>query len=61
LEEIIEGARRHTPAGRIPSPEDMANVVAFLCFDESDMIRGQTIVVDGGYSLWLAGMDRQEE
>jgi enoyl-[acyl-carrier protein] reductase III len=61
LDEIVENAKRHTPAGRIPSPEDLANAVAFLCSDESEMIRGQTVVVDGGYSLWMAGINPQSE
>jgi enoyl-[acyl-carrier protein] reductase III len=38
-------------AGRIVSPADIAAVVAFLCSPEAEMIRGQTIIVDGGYSL----------
>jgi enoyl-[acyl-carrier protein] reductase III len=40
-----------TPAGRMVLPEDIANLVAFLCKDESSMIRGQIIVIDGGLSL----------
>jgi len=40
-----------TPAGRMVTPEDIANVVAFLCSEQSYMIRGQIIVVDGGYSV----------
>jgi enoyl-[acyl-carrier protein] reductase III len=40
-----------TPAGRILQPEDLAGVVSFLCSDAADMIRGQTLVVDGGFSL----------
>ncbi|MFC1941496.1 enoyl-[acyl-carrier-protein] reductase FabL [Chloroflexota bacterium] len=40
-----------TPAGRMVQPEDVANVVAFLCRDEAAMIRGQIIVIDGGLSL----------
>jgi enoyl-[acyl-carrier protein] reductase III len=40
-----------TPAGRIVTPEDIAGVVAFLCSDDAAMIRGQTIVIDGGFSL----------
>ena len=39
------------PAGRLVTPEDMAAAVIFLCSPEADMIRGQTIVVDGGHSL----------
>lgn len=40
-----------TPAGRMVTPEDIANVVAFLCSEEAFMIRGRTIIVDGGTSL----------
>lgn len=40
-----------TPAGRMVQPEDIANVVAFLCSEEAAMIRGQIIVIDGGVSL----------
>jgi enoyl-[acyl-carrier protein] reductase III len=39
------------PVGRLVSPDDIAGAVAFLCSADADMIRGQTIVVDGGYSL----------
>jgi enoyl-[acyl-carrier protein] reductase III len=37
--------------GRMVVPEDIANAVAFLCSDNAYMIRGQTIVVDGGISV----------
>jgi len=40
-----------TPAGRIVDTKDVANVVAFLCSEEAFMIRGQTIIVDGGSSI----------
>ena len=33
---------------RIGKPEDIANVVSFLCNDESEYITGQVIPVDGG-------------
>jgi enoyl-[acyl-carrier protein] reductase III len=42
-----------TPAGRIATPSDLAGVIAFLCSPESDWIKGQTLIVDGGYSLSL--------
>ena len=45
-----------TPAGRMVQPEDIANVVAFLCSDQSAMIRGQIIVIDGGVSLAPIGL-----
>jgi enoyl-[acyl-carrier protein] reductase III len=44
-----------TPAGRLATPEDVAGVVAFLCSPSASMIRGQVIVIDGGYTLPAAG------
>ena len=49
--EVIEQTRARTPAGRMVEPEDVAHVVAFLCTEQAAMIRGQTIIVDGGFSL----------
>lgn len=40
-----------TPAGRLCTAQDIAEVVTFLCTPGAAMICGQTIVVDGGYSL----------
>lgn len=39
------------PAGRLVQPEEVAQVVGFLCTPAAAMICGQTIVVDGGYTL----------
>jgi enoyl-[acyl-carrier protein] reductase III len=50
-ERLISYVRSRTPAGRLATPDDLAGVVAFLCSPESDWIRGQTIVADGGFSL----------
>lgn len=44
-------AGRSAPAGRMVTAEDIALVVAFLCSKDAAMIRGQVIVVDGGYTL----------
>lgn len=41
----------YTPQKRLGTPDDIANVVAFLCSDEAAWICGQTILVDGGLSL----------
>ena len=49
-----------TPAGRMVQPEDIANVVAFLCSDEAAMIRGQIIIIDGGLSLTSAGYAKKD-
>jgi enoyl-[acyl-carrier protein] reductase III len=50
-EQMLEAARSRTPAGRMVTPDDLAGAVAFLCGPDAAMIRGQTIVVDGGFSL----------
>jgi enoyl-[acyl-carrier protein] reductase III len=50
-EGLNEGKLPRTPAGRLVNTEDVANVVAFLCSEEAFMIRGQTIIVDGGSSI----------
>ena len=49
-EKMLE-AGRNTPAGRMVTPEDIARVVAFLCSEDAEMIRGQIILVDGGVTL----------
>jgi len=38
-------------AGRLVTAEDIAGVVTFLCSAEAEMIRGHTLVVDGGWSV----------
>ncbi len=39
------------PVGRMVDAEDIAGAVAFLCSPDARMIRGQTLIVDGGFSL----------
>jgi enoyl-[acyl-carrier protein] reductase III len=38
-------------AGRLVTPEDIAGAVSFLSSPEAEMVRGQTLIVDGGFSL----------
>jgi len=47
---IAEGLQR-TPAGRLVEPDDVADAVCFLCSDAAEMVRGHTLIVDGGFSL----------
>jgi len=60
-EGLMKDIRQATPAGRMVIPEDVANVVAFLCSEEAFMIRGQTIIVDGGTSVALFMAAGKEE
>jgi enoyl-[acyl-carrier protein] reductase III len=50
-EQMLEAARSRTPAGRMVEPADVADAVCFLCSPQAEMVRGHTLVVDGGYSL----------
>lgn len=50
-EHLLEVASSRTPLARLCTPDDVAAVVAFLCSQQASMIHGQTIHVDGGYSI----------
>lgn len=43
--------RERTPAGRLVEPRDIAEAVCFLASPAAAMVRGQTLVLDGGYGL----------
>ena len=47
-EEVIKGVVAEVPAGRLETPDDVANVVAFLASRQSDYMTGQAINVSGG-------------
>jgi enoyl-[acyl-carrier protein] reductase III len=49
--DAIPNAIANTPAGRLVQPQDVAGVVGFLCTPAAAMIRGQVIIIDGGYTL----------
>jgi len=50
-DEMLQASLNRTPAGRLVSTQDVANTVVFLCTEFASMVHGQTIVVDGGYSI----------
>ena len=50
-EDVFESIVSRTPAGRLVSPVDIAQLAAFLCSPAASMIRGQVILMDGGYTL----------
>jgi enoyl-[acyl-carrier protein] reductase III len=49
-EEMLRSAER-TPAARLVEPDDIAGAVSFLSSTDAAMVCGQTIIVDGGFSL----------
>ena len=42
---------RRTPMGRVGKPEEVARCVCFLCMPAAAYVTGQTLFVDGGYSV----------
>ena len=48
---MLSWSAKRTPAGRLVEPDDIAATVEFLCSPGAEMIRGQTVIVDGGFSL----------
>jgi enoyl-[acyl-carrier protein] reductase III len=48
---MMAETKKRTPAGRLVEPQDVANLIAFLCSPQACMIRGQVIWIDGGWSV----------
>ena len=49
--EALEKIAKGIPLGRLGTPDDIANAVLFLASDRASFITGQTISVDGGYTM----------
>lgn len=54
FDQMKHASEQYSPGRRIGLPEDVAEVVAFLCGDGARWIYGQTLIVDGGFSLLSA-------
>jgi enoyl-[acyl-carrier protein] reductase III len=50
-DEMLRRGSERTPAGRLVGPGDVADAVVWLCSPGAEMVRGQTLIVDGGFSL----------
>lgn len=50
-DETIAALMEETPLGRIGTPKDIADSVAFLCSDRAEFITGQILGVNGGFVI----------
>lgn len=50
-EQVLQKALDLSLSGRHINPDDVANVIYLLCLPEAEMIKGQTVYVDAGYSI----------
>ncbi len=49
--EIFKTLMAATPIGRLAEPEEIANVVVWLCSDMASFVTGHALVADGCYSI----------
>lgn len=49
---FVEALNEKVPMGRIGKPREIVGAAIFLASDEASYITGQSIVVDGGWTIW---------
>ena len=58
--DAINGLIGAAPVGRVGYPEDITNLVEFLCSDKASFITGMDILIDGGVTSVFSQMKKGE-
>ncbi len=59
--ELLRLLAEVTPLGSVGKPEDIADVVVFLCSDAASWVTGQVLAADGGQLTTVAVLRRIQE
>ncbi|MGV3485319.1 MAG: SDR family NAD(P)-dependent oxidoreductase [Planctomycetaceae bacterium] len=51
-QDVLEWMRLHTPSGVVPNADACGPAAVFLLSDAAEHVHGQTLLVDGGMSIW---------
>ena len=51
-QELVEMSRQRTPLKRLGSPDEVAQLVAYMASDAASFVTGETWYIDGGAHLW---------
>lgn len=54
-ENMLAESLNWMPAKKLVEPDDVANAIAILCTEYTNMVHGHTLIVDGGLSIFLPG------
>ena len=49
---LIKNLKKRIPLNRMAEPDEYKKALQFLCLDDSKYMTGQTLVLDGGRSVW---------
>ena len=51
-EDALQWMRLHTPNGEVPGADACGGAAVFLLSDAAEHVHGQTLMIDGGMSVW---------
>jgi citronellol/citronellal dehydrogenase len=50
--ELLERGRQSTPLKRLGTAQEVSHLICYLASRQADFVTGQTVLIDGGQSLW---------